>query len=381
MAQKEVKKQTQWKIILLQLGIGALAGLIIGFGVAFIFDRLQIKLNIWDFAILFLLFIVGYFLQIIIHEAGHLIFGLLSGYHFLSFRVGSITLVHLNGRWQWKRFSIQGTGGQCLMIPPENRERDCPYRLYNAGGVISNFIVSILAGLLLYLCKDIKYISYLSFGLVISGIFIFLTNGIPMKIGGVGNDGYNIFQLEKDPIAKRGWYIQLKTNALLSEGKRMRDFPFEWFEIEKNADLSNPIVASLKIQQGNWYLDFGEFEKAKQCYEELIEPNLHLMDIYKKELECELLFLEIITTRNLEKIQRMYHKQLKAYIKATKYYISRKRLMYAYYKIIEKDVQKAAKSLEEFEKVAKTYPNLGEIRMERDLLNVIDQIGEDRAVS
>ncbi len=381
MAQKEVKKQTQWKIILLQLGIGALAGLIIGFGVAFIFDRLQIKLNIWDFAILFLLFIVGYFLQIIIHEAGHLIFGLLSGYHFLSFRVGSITLVHLNGRWQWKRFSIQGTGGQCLMIPPENRERDCPYRLYNAGGVISNFIVSILAGLLLYLCKDIKYISYLSFGLVISGIFIFLTNGIPMKIGGVGNDGYNIFQLEKDPIAKRGWYIQLKTNALLSEGKRMRDFPFEWFEIEKNADLSNPIVASLKIQQGNWYLDFGEFEKAKQCYEELMEPNLHLMDIYKKELECELLFLEIITTRNLEKIQRMYHKQLKAYIKATKYYISRKRLMYAYYKIIEKDVQKAAKSLEEFEKVAKTYPNLGEIRMERDLLNVIDQIGEDRAVS
>lgn len=381
MAQKKVKKQNQWKIILLQLGIGALAGLIIGLGVAFIFDRLQIKLNIWDFAILFLLFIVGYFLQIIIHEAGHLIFGLLSGYHFLSFRVGSITLVHLNGRWQWKRFSIQGTGGQCLMIPPENRERDCPYRLYNAGGVISNFIVSILAGFLLYLCKDIKYISYLSFGLVISGIFIFLTNGIPMKIGGVGNDGYNIFQLEKDPIAKRGWYIQLKTNALLSEGKRMRDFPFEWFEIEKNADLSNPIVASLKIQQGNWYLDSGEFEKAKQCYEELMEPDLHLMDIYKKELECELLFLEIITTRNLEKIQRMYHKQLKAYIKATKYYISRKRLMYAYYKIIEKDVQKATKSLEEFEKVAKTYPNLGEIRMERDLLNVIDQIGEDRAVS
>ena len=50
----------------------------------------------------------------------------------------------------------------------------------------------------------------------------------------------------------------------------MREFPFEWFEIEKNADFSNPIVASLKIQQGNWYLDSGEFERAKQCYEELM---------------------------------------------------------------------------------------------------------------
>ena len=380
MAQKKIKKPNRWSVIFLQLGIGAVTGLVIGIGVAFLFDRLQIKPSIWDVVLLFLLFIVGYFLQIIIHEAGHLIFGLLSGYHFLSFRIGSITLVHLNGTWQWKRFSIQGTGGQCLMIPPENREKDCPYRLYNAGGVIGNLIVSIFAALLFYLCNDIKYISYLSFGLMMSGIFIFLTNGIPMKIGGVGNDGYNIFQLEKDPIAKRGWYIQLKTNALLSEGKRMREFPFEWFEIEKNADFSNPIVASLKIQQGNWYLDSGEFERAKQCYEELMEPDLHLMEIYKKELECELLFLEIITTRNLKKIQRMYNKQLKDYIKATKYYISRKRLMYAYYKIMEKDVQKAAKSLVEFEKVAKTYPNLGEIRMERDLLKVIDQIEEEKAV-
>lgn len=374
MAQKKAKKQKQWKVILFQLGIGALVGFAIGIGLGALFDKLQMKPTIWDFISFFLLLVVGYFLQIIIHEGGHLIFGLLSGYHFLSFRVGSITLVHLNGRWQWKRFSIQGTGGQCLMIPPEDKEQDCPYRLYNAGGVMNNFIVSILAGCLLYFWGDIKYFAFLLFGLVISGIFIFLTNGIPMQVGGVGNDGYNIFQLEKDPIAKRGWYIQLKTNALLSEGKRMKEFPFEWFEIEETADLSNPIIASLKIQQGNWYLDFGEFEKAKQCYETLMKPEIHLMDIYKRELECELLFLEIITTRNLEKIQNMYNKELKAYIKATKYYVSRKRLMYAYYKIVEKDERKAAQSLQEFEKVAKTYPNLGEIRMERDLLNLVDQI-------
>ena len=143
MAQKKIKKPNRWSAIFLQLGIGSVTGLVIGIGVALIFDRLQIKPSIWDVVLLFLLFIVGYFLQIIIHEAGHLIFGLLSGYHFLSFRVGSITLVHLNGTWKWKRFSIQGTGGQFLMIPPENREKVCPYRIYIVGGVISNLIVSI----------------------------------------------------------------------------------------------------------------------------------------------------------------------------------------------------------------------------------------------
>ena len=38
------------------------------------------------------LFIAGY-LQIILHEAGHLLFGLATGYKFISFRIGKLTLI------------------------------------------------------------------------------------------------------------------------------------------------------------------------------------------------------------------------------------------------------------------------------------------------
>lgn len=57
------------------------------------------------------------FIQIIIHEAGHLVFGLLSGYEFVSFRIGSITLAKYDNKYCFKRFHIAGTGGQCLMMP------------------------------------------------------------------------------------------------------------------------------------------------------------------------------------------------------------------------------------------------------------------------
>ena len=54
MAQKKIKKPNRWSVIFLQLGIGAVTGLVIGIGVAFLFDRLQIKPSIWDVVLLFL---------------------------------------------------------------------------------------------------------------------------------------------------------------------------------------------------------------------------------------------------------------------------------------------------------------------------------------
>ena len=41
-----------------------------------------------DFFVLILLLYVPFFLQILLHEEGHLIGGLLSGYRFSSFRIG-----------------------------------------------------------------------------------------------------------------------------------------------------------------------------------------------------------------------------------------------------------------------------------------------------
>ena len=64
---------------------------------------------------------LGGFLQIIIHEAGHLVTGLLSGYKFVSFRIFNYTILKTKGKLKIKKFGIAGTGGQCLMTPP-----DCP---------------------------------------------------------------------------------------------------------------------------------------------------------------------------------------------------------------------------------------------------------------
>ena len=72
--------------------------------------------DILRLALLILVMYVCMFIQIVIHEAGHLVFGRLTGYEFVSFRIGSFMWIKEEGKLKLKRYSLAGTGGQCLMI-------------------------------------------------------------------------------------------------------------------------------------------------------------------------------------------------------------------------------------------------------------------------
>ena len=99
--------------------------------------RLQFFINYFGMILLFLL---SYEIQLIIHESGHLLFGLLTGYSFSSFRIGTTMFLMEDGKLVRKKLQISGTGGQCLMVPPDTEKP--PFLLYNLGGVILNFITA-----------------------------------------------------------------------------------------------------------------------------------------------------------------------------------------------------------------------------------------------
>lgn len=51
-------------------------------------------------------------LQFALHEVGHLLFGLASGYKFSSIRIYKYAIVKDDSGFHIKKFNIQGTGGQ-----------------------------------------------------------------------------------------------------------------------------------------------------------------------------------------------------------------------------------------------------------------------------
>ena len=137
------------------------------------------------------------YISIIVHEAGHLVFGLMSGYGFSSFRIGSLMWVKQEGKIRLRRFSLAGTGGQCLMVPKGESESRAQLITFNLGGVFANIILSCLFGLLYYLSLRVILLALVFlFGAIIS-FFVAITNGIPIALGGIANDGMNALHLSR----------------------------------------------------------------------------------------------------------------------------------------------------------------------------------------
>ena len=106
------------------------------------------------FGAVLLAMIIIFFLHITVHEAGHLGCGLLTGYRFCSYRIGSLMLIKTNGQFKLKQYALPGTGGQCLMAPPDMADGKMPYMLYHLGGCLFNLLFSLLAFLFSLFCRE-----------------------------------------------------------------------------------------------------------------------------------------------------------------------------------------------------------------------------------
>ena len=314
---------------------------------------------------LILLGIAFIFIHTIIHEGGHLLFGLMTGWKFVSFRIGSLTLAKQDGKLHFKKTTVVGTGGQCLMSPPLCEPSKCPFFLYLQGGGAANIVTAVIALLIGSCLSGLPSIILKIFA--ICGCGLGIMNLFPAKMGGTMNDGYQIFiELPNNPKSKTAQYLLLAANALLTESESAADMP-EAIKSEiinfDYSDLSDTATTNLFLYKAAILFERGCYEEIREMYQRIADSGVTL-DLFKKEARCELLYLEIMGECNPERIEKLADKKQLEYIKLTALYPSRKRLMYAYYLIYKKDEEMAAKEYEALLKTAETHPVRAEGAME-----------------
>ena len=311
---------------------------------------------------------VALFLQIIIHEAGHLVFGLLTGYRFISFRVSSFMWMKDSDRIRFKRLSVAGTGGQCLMAPPELKDGKMPVQLYNYGGAIMNLIASAVCGGLTLLCPAGSLFRPFLLLMLVTGIAYALMNGLPIRTGLANNDGRNAWDLARNPEAVRAFWITLKMNELSAKGVCLRDMPEEWFAVPDEEGMKNGITSSLGAFACSRLMDQGKFEEADALMERLLSHPNGIPGVLRKMLVCDRIYVELIRENRPEVLEGLRTKDQVKFMKSMKKFPSVLRTEYAYALLAEKDPEKAQKVVEMFENTARTYPNPNEIEIERELM-------------
>ena len=285
-------------------------------------------------------FFVSMVILIPLHEAGHLVCGLMSGYKFVSFRIFNFTIIKADGRIRVKRYGIAGTGGQCLLTPPDRSLEEIPVGWYNAGGVLANVIAVLLAIPILYGVEHPLAFEIVAIFMV-SGGFLILMNGVPMKINGTANDGYNLFALRKNLVAKRAFVQALRANAMLQNGVRPKDMPEEWFVVPAAIGYKNQLQVSFPLMAASRLIDELRFDEALQQFESLYAHKQEIIGLYVKEIECELVFLRLVCG-NPDGARELLDDSLRNYIKMySKVMSSKERIRCIMSLILENDRAKA----------------------------------------
>ena len=315
------KKKTSWQQYLGMVFM-ILIGMFCGIIMALYIDKSSADTTafqkIISFAVLFISLYAALLFHIIIHEAGHLVFGLMTGYKFSSFRIASFMWLKESGKIKLKRVSIAGTAGQCLMAPPDIKDGRLPIVLYNLGGSFFNLITSVLFLSLFLFITDIPLLSPILLIFAIIGFMTAMINGIPMRMGTVDNDGYNAFSLSKNKEAVEAFWMQLKVVEQTSKGIRLKDMPAEWFDIPTDDSMKNSMVATRCVFACNRLMDEEKFEEADALMAHLLEIESGIVGLHHDLLICDRIYVELIRENRSDVIEGMLTKEQKQFIRLMK---------------------------------------------------------------
>ncbi len=365
-------KKKQW-ISVLSIILWLLCGCCLGLCIVFTVDLDKaLGESVGSFLVLYGLYIflsvIAFIIQLIIHETGHLIFGLLSGYGFSSFRIGSINFTKKDGKLTvWKK-SVPGTAGQCLLSPPDYNGGDFPYIMYNLGGVFLNLIASFIFALLFIAVKDVPILNTVVSECVVIGVFYALFNGIPMQTKDIPNDGYNALHTGDNALSKRSFWTELKISELSYNGERIKDMPDELFYLPSREENVNALVCSSAIFYENRLMDMEKYEEANELCHTLLEDQNDLPGIYRNLLTIDRISTDIILQNGKCTKEELEEPKMAEYLKKLAVSLEVLRTRYIISLLLYEDEAGANKWLSDFDKMAKDYPNAGDIELSRQIM-------------
>ena len=205
-------------------------------------------------------------------------------------------------------------------------------------------------------------------------LFMGLTNGIPLNIGGISNDGMNAFHLSKDNIAAEAFLNQLRMNAAQARGLRTSEMPEEWFILPDGADMQNVHCASIAVFSAGRTLDKLDLVNAEKEAKALLDSNYNIIDLHKNLIKCDLVYTRLVNYGSSAEISSILTIEQLKFMQSMKNYPSVIRTEYAIALIRDNDENKALKIRDEFEKSAKKHPYQSDIITERELMNKSDEI-------
>lgn len=298
------------------------------------------------------------FIQIIVHELGHVICGVKNNYSFLGFQILGITIFKQNEKLKLRVDGFTNALGLAIMIPNEDVQDEDQIKFFKAG-YIANSITLIPLFIFFILFPSQRIL--ISISIIMTTIMI-LSNAIPREISGNFNDGYLVKLYKSEGMENElAITIQKLQNELIS-GRRPADLELQ--EIAYDENIFAVLINLLMYYKG---LDMKDSSLMNSRISLLENRFQNLEKIQKDSIIYELIFYycyiigdKLKATKYFVDIENRLEKDMD---------INARRILAYYYYSARLDLDKAKYYAEQGLEVADKYPIKGIGIMEKQLLN------------
>ena len=186
--------------------------------------KLETMLNIWALLGIFLL-------VVIIHELGHVIFGIIGGLTFKFMTVGPITVQKEKGKVRIRENKLWAYfGGVAMLIPPSivTPNLSKKWAWMTLGGPITSLLFGITFGYI-YMVSYYQYLLYFS----VFHFVIFAVTIVPIK-GTLMSDGMQFLILIKDDEKAKQLVYNIQVSSELFSYKRPKDWDKRLVELTED---------------------------------------------------------------------------------------------------------------------------------------------------
>ena len=366
--------------LFIQLFFGIIICLVVVCFIEYGFDKNGIFSGYFliQFALSYVIMIISAFVHTFIHEFGHYIGGKISGYYFCSFRIFSHIYLKENDKLIKKRFTIKGTAGQCLMVPPEQNIDEIPYKLYLAAGRL-HLALTVTASLFALIFHKNIICFFLLVIFALTGLMFFFLNIIPTNTNGLKNDGMNIRIIGKSRAARSMFFSSLWQMWYMANGVRVKNLPREMFTVTEEDMTDTDALRGKLLLQAAYHMDCLEFSQARAKYDEILRrEGDNLPAYYRRAIYTDLLMIELLCEFRPDVIRVLFSADLVTYLSDSRLVISKALLQYAYALLYLKNNVQISSRYNEFINLTQTYPYRGEIENALELFNYMNEVAKNR---
>lgn len=316
---------------------------------------------------------------VIVHEFGHLIFGLLTGYTFAAIGFGHHLFLRRDGRMRRFVYKLPGALGFCAMEVPDMKDGGFPFALYLSGGAFGNafFALVCIFAFAFGIGNGVLFFPHAFLFPAFVNAYLAIVSILPIKTKFLNTDGKQLFDLLKHKNIRKSFWACEKISAAQYRGVKFEDIPSEWFN--ETDDTQSVYAASIRAVRFLARTETDEPKEVCALIEKELSENHALSGRSKALLICMRIYYESIGERDAGTLKKLITQTQIDFMKRMKNMPSAIQTEYAYTLLVEKDVREASRIKARLEKISKKYPFPAEIDTAKKLITRADEISKSES--